>query len=371
MIYTSAMILAELTEQRRIAWRVIALSTFIGALYGMVVAYFLGTASLYTGLLQGAVTGIIIGSGVFAINFLSQRRRWRRQIRRIPFLVLVAVKGLLYLLLFAGTIIGTVRLFYPAGSNQIDWATPSFQVSVVFSAVLSIAFTFILEVRSIVGRSVFQNFLAGRYHRPVSERRLFLFVDLNDSTAIAEEIGDLRYLEFLDDFVQEIAGAVNACHGEVYKYVGDEVIVSWPLHETAAEDCIQAVIGMQQGIKRHTEEYRRHYDRVPSFRAGAHGGRVVAGELGGDRREIAYLGDTINTAARILDYAKQAGETLVISSAVHDILGAEQQAAFSPLGTVRLRGRRRQTGLFALKHAGVSGGGEFTAAARTGRDDAD
>ncbi len=347
--YTCAMIFAALAEQRRLAVRVISLSTFIGALYGMAIACFIGGVSFATGLLQGAATGILIGSGVFLINTLSQYRRWRRQIRRIPFLLLVVGKGVLYLLLFAGAISGTVWLLYPQGNNILDWTTPYFLVSIAFSALLSIVFTFILEVRSIVGRSVFQNFLGGRYHRPISERRLFLFVDLNDSTRIAEEIGDLRYLEFLDDFLQDIAVAANACHGEIYKYVGDEVIVSWPFSSEAAANCVRSVMEMGRIVSANADEYRRNYGRVPAFCAGSHGGNVVAGELGGDRREIAYLGDTVNTAARILDHAKRDGNALVISDVVHEALDPEMARLFLPLGDVSLRGRRQRANLFALR----------------------
>lgn len=359
--YTFPMIIAALAEQRHLAWRVIGLSIFFGAVYGVAIAQFISGVSSATGLLQGATTGILIGSGVFLISTVSQHRQWRRHIRRIPFILLVAMKGILYLLLFTGAISGPVWLLYPQGNNIIDWAAPSFLVSIAFSVILSIAFTFILEVRAIVGRSMFQNFLGGRYHRPISERRLFLFVDLTDSTRIAEEIGDLRYLEFLDDFMQDIAVAANANRGEIYKYVGDEVIISWPFCSEAASNCVRSVMEMGRIVSANANEYRRNYGQVPAFRAASHGGDVVAGELGGDRREIVYLGDTVNTAARILDYAKRDGKILVISDIVHKALAPEMRELFAPLGDIVLRGRRQRARLFAISSEGMNTGGAAVA----------
>lgn len=43
------------------------------------------------------------------------------------------------------------------------------------------------------------NLLLGRYHRPVAEERIFMFLDLNDSTAIAAALGPFRFNDFKND----------------------------------------------------------------------------------------------------------------------------------------------------------------------------
>jgi adenylate cyclase len=44
---------------------------------------------------------------------------------------------------------------------------------------------------------------------------------------------------------------------------------------------------------------------VPRFRVGLRGGIVTAGELGDLRRQIVFVADILNTAARLEEYAKQ------------------------------------------------------------------
>jgi adenylate cyclase len=55
--------------------------------------------------------------------------------------------------------------------------------------------------------------------------------------------------------------------------------------------------------------YRKQYERIPEFKAGLHIGKVTAVEVGDIKRDIAYLGDTLNTASRIQgicnDYEKK------------------------------------------------------------------
>ena len=59
--------------------------------------------------------------------------------------------------------------------------------------------------------------------------------------------------------------------------------------------------------------YTRDFGTVPRFRAGLHGGMVTAGELGDLRRQIVFVGDILNTAARLEEYAKRTGLDLVVS----------------------------------------------------------
>jgi adenylate cyclase len=45
-----------------------------------------------------------------------------------------------------------------------------------------------------IGPGTLVNLLLGRYHRPVAEDRIFMFLDLNDSTAIAPLRGKVEAL---------------------------------------------------------------------------------------------------------------------------------------------------------------------------------
>jgi adenylate cyclase len=54
-----------------------------------------------------------------------------------------------------------------------------------------------------------------------------MFVDLLSSTTIAEALGNEKYHNLLHDFYADITNPIIYNKGEIYQYVGDEVIVSW------------------------------------------------------------------------------------------------------------------------------------------------
>ena len=63
------------------------------------------------------------------------------------------------------------------------------------------------------------------------EARVLMFLDLAGSTSLAESMGELRVQNLLTRFFFDIDDAIVAHGGEVHAYVGDEVIVTWPLDE--------------------------------------------------------------------------------------------------------------------------------------------
>ena len=56
-----------------------------------------------------------------------------------------------------------------------------------------------------------------------------MFLDLNNSTAIAERLGPLRFNDFKNDFFHDIAQPVLETRGRIYQYVGDEAVVTWTI----------------------------------------------------------------------------------------------------------------------------------------------
>ncbi|MGR3301112.1 MAG: hypothetical protein ACUZ8I_01275 [Candidatus Scalindua sp.] len=52
-----------------------------------------------------------------------------------------------------------------------------------------------------------------------------MFLDLKSSTTIAEEIGHRRYFEFISDFIADVTTPILNNHGEIYQYVGDEIVI--------------------------------------------------------------------------------------------------------------------------------------------------
>jgi adenylate cyclase len=198
-------------------------------------------------------------------------------------------------------------------------------------------------------------FAAGVYHRPTAEERIFLFLDLQGSTQLAERLGSARYFELLRRFVDDLTDPVLEAEGEIYQYAGDEVVITWPMAQGIRDaHCVRCFFGIRAAVARGADGYRRDFGVVPHFRGGLHGGPVTAGELGDLRLEIVFVGDILNTAARLEEHAKRSGLDLVASGALLERLTLPSGIAATHCGDLALRGKERPVAAWVL--AGVPGG---------------
>ena len=96
------------------------------------------------------------------------------------------------------------------------------------------------------------------------------------------------------------------------------------------------------------EDYEREFGMAVQVRASLHCGPVVVGEMGSVKKEIALLGDTLNTAARLLDVCRDSGESVIASTELLDRLVLPLGIATRSLGLIRLRGKEQAIRLCAL-----------------------
>ncbi|NQX78260.1 adenylate/guanylate cyclase domain-containing protein [Gilvibacter sp.] len=172
----------------------------------------------------------------------------------------------------------------------------------------------IMMVNDRFGPGVFPDYLLGKYFRPKQERRIFMFADIRNATGIAEQLGEARYFNFLKDFFRDIAPAVVRTYGEVYQYVGDEVVLSWKMKRGLKNsNALLCYYLMKELISNKAEKYEAKYGLVPEFKVGYHCGNVMSGELGQIKREIAFSGDVLNTAARIQSSCNSLGVDILAS----------------------------------------------------------
>src|SRR5262249_48301139 len=76
----------------------------------------------------------------------------------------------------------------------------------------------------LLGQNVLLSFISGRYYRPRLEERVLLFIDMEGSTGLAERLGPLAFHRLLNRFVTDLTDPIVAARGEIYSYVGDELI---------------------------------------------------------------------------------------------------------------------------------------------------
>jgi adenylate cyclase len=219
--------------------------------------------------------------------------------------------------------------------------------TLVWSIVVAIT-QLLLQINSKFGQGVLGNIIRGKYNTPKEENRIFMFLDLNSSTTIAEKLGNEKYHDLLKEFFADITNPILDNKGEIYQYVGDEVIVAWKYEDGIRNNqCVKCFFDIKQQIEKQKEKYLHHYGLVPSFKAGIHHGNVVAGEVGIIKRDITYSGDVLNTTSRIVSMCKEF-KAEIISSA--DLLAQMGLSNYSvrPLGAIKLKGKGKELLLSAL-----------------------
>lgn len=221
--------------------------------------------------------------------------------------------------------------------------------SMVVWFIVTMATTFLLRVSEKYGPGVLTDILLGKYHKPIEEERIFMFLDIKSSTTLAEKLGHHKYFKLLRDFYADITDAIIYNKGEIYQYVGDEVVVSWKTHNGLKyNNCLNCFFEAKREITKQSSKYLREYKIVPQFKAGIHIGKTTVGEIGVIKKEIAFSGDVLNTTARIQNECNKYNTDLLISEELLDKLEIDSTFTLMRIGEIELRGKLNKVGLYSV-----------------------
>jgi adenylate cyclase len=213
------------------------------------------------------------------------------------------------------------------------------------NAILSIFRTLHLKI----GEDVFFELLGGKYKPAVEEDRTFLFLDLKASTTIAEKLGHTKYSFFIQDCFIDLNPAMTNAMASIYKYVGDEAILTWPT-EIALKNsnCVNVFFNFRKQLKARHSYYMERYGLVPEFKAGINAGLVMVAEVGVVKREIEYHGDVLNTAARIQGQCNDKKAWLLVSEVIKNALPINHGFSINLKGEILLRGKSESVNIYEI-----------------------
>jgi adenylate cyclase len=343
-----------LSRRHRREWRIIlwicAASAVISAYFGYAIRP--PEEPPIHRILQGILTSILIATPIVVFEVRRARFDSLRWLRRLPLAGYLAFKVIFYFVVIVGGLVLS-RVLSSAFDPRAVVLDANFGNSLFFSMGMALFGNLVVEMGRLLGFGTLKNLMIGRYVRPRREQRAFLLIDMKNSTGLAERLGPIRFHELLNAFFRDMADAALECDAEIHKYVGDEVILTWRSGAALSDgDCLACPFVARARIVANGEAYRRAFGAMPEFRAALHCGEIVAGEIGDVRREIAFVGDTLNVAARLLEAAKTVGR---------DVLASEQLLAVAPLppGIVAeklpvlgVRGREQPIAIAALSSTG-------------------
>ena len=297
------------------------------------------------GMMTGVASSLFIATPVLLLEVTGRRLPVVRRLQRLPIVLYFAIRVVFYLAVIVTGLMAARLVVTGHASFEEIVREGGFTFSVAMSVLANVIFT----VGSLLGFRMVGRLVTGRYVRPSRELRAFLLIDMKNSTAVAERLGAVRFHELLNDFFRDIAEAALECGAEIHKYVGDEAILTWPADRpTLDDDVLACPFVLIDFIAANSAMYRRRYGVVPEFRASMHCGEIVAGQIGDVRAELAYVGDTLNVAARLLDAAKEIGRDVLVSADLLDRAALPPGVAAEPLQTLSIRGREAPMEIAAL-----------------------
>ncbi|MEM7185515.1 MAG: adenylate/guanylate cyclase domain-containing protein [Bacteroidota bacterium] len=221
-------------------------------------------------------------------------------------------------------------------------------VIIYISAIILFAITF-FEMVNYFGMSLLFDLLRGRFHHPNTEVRIFMFLDMKSSTSIAEKIGHTQYFHLIKNYYADMTEPILETEGEIYQYVGDEIVVSW-LEKKGLfhNNCVHCFRKISESIEANRQKYLDQFGFVPQFKAGFHMGEVTSGAIGILKKEIIYTGDILNTTARIQAECNKYETQLLLSDELYEKLAKEDGFKGVLIGALQLRGKSEPTNLYSL-----------------------
>jgi len=302
------------------------------------------------------IVGIIFGSILGLVDYLVDKKLRGRSLGIEILIKSVLYFGAWYLVVLIGYGIGThmeAQFVYSPLVKYTEVFTGNvFYASTIYTAIMIVVISFIKQMNAKFGPGVLIPMFLGKFRKPRIEKRIFLFMDLKESTTHAEKLGSLKFSELIQDCFNDVNKVIPPFNAEIYQYVGDEVVLSWRSEEGLRNNnCINFFFAFQKKLQKRREHYINKYNFLPEFKAGANMGNITVAEVGDFKREIAYHGDTINTASRIQSVCNTYKKSFLISEDLKNEISGKFNAEF--ISAIKLRGKEQEINLYNVEEITV------------------
>ena len=224
-----------------------------------------------------------------------------------------------------------------------------------FVVVLLVSFVFhlLLTFYQQMGHRVLWKMMLGYYRKPREEEKIFLFLDLQSSSAYAEKLGHSRYSDYIQECFGLLTVPILSTYGRVYQYVGDEVVLTWDAtRKNNYRKAVDFFFLYTSVLGKKKAYFENKYGMAPIFTASINAGQVMAAEVGEIKHELAYHGDVLNTAARIQKQCKRYKKPLLATEKfVFKLAGTPSGYSSRFVDDVKFLGKNRRVKLFEIYEA--------------------
>lgn len=301
------------------------------------------------------IVGILMGVVIFLTMHVYSNSLHKKLTRNIPIYLGLILSSTITFVVVLFWVLVILILVNVESSKQIlpfiriIFRSYELKIGMIYGFTIGFILNMVVSIKEIIGTRTLISLFIGAYTNPREEERIFMFLDLKSSTTIAEKLGNKAFLNFLNDFFYIASDSIAKSKGSIYKYVGDEIIISWTMRKGLKNArCIECFFDIDKHVKKQQHMFQKKYNLLPEFKAGIHKGMVVAGELGYSKKEITYIGDVLNTTARIEGLCNQYDKKLLASGDLISSLPKNNKYQVQSLGNIQLKGKENSTEIYSV-----------------------
>jgi len=168
-----------------------------------------------------------------------------------------------------------------------------------------------------------RNLPMDRYHWGVEQDVTLLFADLRGFTRMSEGKLPFDVVFLLNQFLGQMAGAIEDTGGQVDKFMGDGIMAIYGMEAGPGQGAAAAIAGaraMGGVLTGLNQSLREDLEHPLSMGIGLHSGPAILGRIGASDRaqavtHLTALGETVNISSRLETATKDLGVQVIVSEA--------------------------------------------------------
>lgn len=177
---------------------------------------------------------------------------------------------------------------------------------------------------------------------PAAERKIVtaLFADLVGFTAMSERLEPAVLARVLNGYFQRMSDAIHEHRGHVSTFIGDGILAYFGALQPnpwQCDDAVRAALAMRAAIRDYNVELAAEGLPPLAVGIGIHRGPGLAGLVGSrERMEYAFVGRTVNLAARVQALTRTHQVDILLTEALRE--GLDPRFALRPMPAESVKG---------------------------------
>ena len=177
-----------------------------------------------------------------------------------------------------------------------------------------------------------------------------LFADLVGFTALSEKVEPTVLVGILNGYFERMSQAITQHRGYVSTFIGDGILALFGAlspNPWQGNDAVHAALAMREALEAYNRELTEQGIPALSIGVGLNRGIGVVGLVGSrDLMEFAFVGRTVNVAARVQDLTRQYSADIIVTATLQESL--DPRFALRPLRATRVKGVAEPLSIYAV-----------------------